>query len=179
MSLENIKKQFISIYNKEADSVFRYCLLRVSSREHSLDISQEAFLRLWKAMYENKNIKNHRALLYTITRNLIIDWYRKKKSVSLESLDGESHGGEENDFLDKLVLEETSQEILELNADGRYLMEKIQDIDESYGQVVFMRFVMDLKPKEIAEILGESVNVISVRISRGVEKMRGLFGENK
>ncbi len=38
-----------------------------------------------------------------------------------------------------------------------------------------MRYINDLSPKEIAEILEESENAISVRIHRGIQKMRLLL----
>lgn len=176
MNHEEMKKKFVSIYDAEADAVFRYTLMRVSSRETSLDISQEAFMRLWDAMRQNKNIASHRAFLFTITRNLIIDWYRKKKTVSLDGLNKNSseNDGYDPEFLDKLVLGDNLREE-ELNAEGRYVLEKIKSLPEPYQQAIFMRFVMNLKPKEISEILGENVNVVSVRINRGIEKLKQVL----
>ena len=37
-----------------------------------------------------------------------------------------------------------------------------------------MRFIDELSPKEIAAILGVSENVVSVRIHRGIKKLRQL-----
>jgi RNA polymerase sigma-70 factor (ECF subfamily) len=179
MSHQNMTNQFLAIYNAESDAIFRYCLLRTSSRDVSLDLSQEAFMRFWKMMSQKKEISNHRALLFTITRNLIIDWYRKKKTLSIESLDQEFGDNSDKSVADKFVLDNTTQEALELNADGRYLLGKIKELDEPYEQVVFMRIVLDLGPKEISQILGESENVISVRISRGLEKMKKKFVDKK
>lgn len=164
------------MYEKEADAVFRYCLIRTSSRETALDISQEAFMRFWDALVQHKPVSNDRAFLFTIVRNLIIDWYRKKKSVSLEAL-GESGDREERDVLDTLVLEDAGQDKEELNAEGRYVIEKIKELDPQYQQILYLRFVEDMKPKEIAEIMGESVNVVSVRITRAIEKLRGIVGD--
>ena len=173
MNPESIKKRFVSLYNSEIDGLFRYCFLRTSSREIAIDLAQDAFMKLWDYMSkEEKNVLNERAFLYTITRNLIIDWYRKKKSISLESLDDEEN---EIDYLDKLVLEENTQEMLELSADGRYVIEKIKELEEPYQQVVFLRFAQDLKPKEISEILNLPVNLVSVRITRGLEKLKEKF----
>lgn len=173
-----MKKEFISLYNSESDALFRYLLIRTSSREVSLDLSQESFLRLWNTISSGKEISNLRAFLFTIARNLIIDWYRKKKSVSLEAL-GESADGESSDVLDRLIVEGSSQEIAELQADGRMVIEKIKELDEPYQQAVYLRFVEDMKPQEIAMILEESVNVISVRISRGLEKLRKIAGDKE
>ncbi|MEK7227307.1 MAG: sigma factor-like helix-turn-helix DNA-binding protein, partial [Patescibacteria group bacterium] len=45
----------------------------------------------------------------------------------------------------------------------------------SARSAVYLRCVEELKPREISEILGESANVISVRISRGLEQLRALL----
>ncbi|MEK7642161.1 MAG: sigma factor-like helix-turn-helix DNA-binding protein, partial [Patescibacteria group bacterium] len=41
---------------------------------------------------------------------------------------------------------------------------------------VYLRFVEGLSPPEIAEIIGISTNATSVRITRGLEKLRTLTG---
>lgn len=170
-----MKNRFVSLYEKEADAVFRYCLIRTSSRETAIDLSQEAFMRFWDALVQHKSISNDRAFLFTIVRNLIIDWYRKKKSVSLEAL-GESRDGEERDILDTLILQDGGYIQEELRAEGRYVIEKIKELDPQYQQILYLRFVEDMKPREIAEILDESVNVVSVRLTRAIEKLRNIVG---
>jgi RNA polymerase sigma-70 factor (ECF subfamily) len=54
----------------------------------------------------------------------------------------------------------------------------IDELDETYRDVVLFRFVEDLPPKDIARITGLTENVVSVRIHRGVEKLRVLLGPN-
>jgi RNA polymerase sigma-70 factor (ECF subfamily) len=173
-----MEKRFVSLYTAEADAVFRYCLIRTSSREVALDISQDAFMRFWDALMRQTSISNDKAFLFKITRNLIIDWYRKKKSISLEAL-GESDDDTERDVLDRLVLEDSVYMQEEFNAEGRYVIEKIRELEPQYQQMLYLRFVEDMKPKEIAEVLGESVNVISVRITRAIEKLRKIVDDTQ
>jgi RNA polymerase sigma-70 factor (ECF subfamily) len=170
MKEDKLKKTFIELYNKESSALFRYLLIRTSSREVALDLSQESFLRLWKSMQKD-DIANERAFLYAIAKNQVIDWYKKKKAISLDAM-GETEDGDNN--FDKLVLDDNSQEVQELSAEGRFLVERIKDLDPPYQEVVYLRFVEDLKPQEIAEILNESVNQVSVRITRGIDKLRQM-----
>jgi len=51
-------------------------------------------------------------------------------------------------------------------------MEVLNKLEEPYRQAVTLRYVDGLSPKEIAEIVGESTNNISVRINRGIEKLK-------
>lgn len=175
MPIDDDKKRFTDIYNQESDSLFRFCLLRVSDREKALELTQETFTRLWNSMVLGQKVDNPRALAYTVARNLIIDWYRRVKSVSLESLSGEDWDGDrEFDTPDeKATLE------IELNADSRRVLSMLEKLEPQYREVIHLRYVEDLSPKDIAEVLKLNANTVSVRITRGLEALRRLIGISK
>ncbi len=164
---------FTSLYNSESDAIFRYCLIRTSSREVALDITQDTFTRLWKVLERGEQLGNQRAFLYTVARNLIIDWYRKKKPESLDAIADEAN-------VDALVVVNDSiRQDIEMSSEARFIISRITDLEEQYQQPVFLRFIEGLKPNEIADIMGVSVNVASVRISRGIDRLRTLVGYEK
>jgi RNA polymerase sigma-70 factor (ECF subfamily) len=166
MRKENVQKQFAEVYDREADAVFRFCLLRTSDREMALDFTQDTFMRFWNSLLQDKKINNHRTFIFTIARNIIIDWYRKKKSVSLDAiLEGVGAA-------DKSSFAAVAREDVETEAEAEYMIRQISTLEEPYQHAVYLRCVEELKPREIAEILGESANVISVRISRGLSQLR-------
>jgi RNA polymerase sigma-70 factor, ECF subfamily len=165
----SVQKRFAEVYSKEADAVFRFCLLRTSDREMALDFTQDTFMRFWNALQTGKKINNCRTFLFTIARNIVIDWYRKKKSVSLDSI-LEGAGA-----VDKSSFTAVAREDVEIEAEAEFLIRKIGELEEPYQHAVYLRCVEELKPREIAEILGESANVVSVRISRGLGQLRNLL----
>jgi RNA polymerase sigma-70 factor (ECF subfamily) len=167
---DTVQKKFNEIYAVEADIIFRFCLIRVSNKEQALDVSQEVFVRFWQALVSKKTMTNHRAFLFTIAHHLIIDWYRKKKSVSLEAL---TSGDEAEVFEPSDGVTDVDRS---LGIEGRYVMDKIKELDSSYREVVSLRFIEGLPPAEIGQILGISTNAASVRINRGIEKLRILTG---
>lgn len=163
------KQQFVDLYTAESDKLFRYCFLRVSNRDQAMDITQDAFMRLWDSLVQGKEIDNLRSFLFKIAHNLIIDWYRKKKAISLDSLlDSEEEGS-------KLQVADENHVHFELQSEGKRLIEKIQVLDPTYQHVVYLRFVEDLSPKEISQIVNLDVNVVSVRINRGINALRALL----
>lgn len=171
MESEILKNQFIQLYNDESDAVFRFCFFRTSDKDVAVDLMQDTFIRYWEVLSrQEKKIRNERAFLFTIARNSIIDWYRKKKTLSLESLAGESGAGAE------VFVGATQKDEIEIAQEATFLMEKIRELDPLYQQVIYFRFIEDLGPKEIAEILGVSVNVVSVRIYRGIRQLRKVAG---
>lgn len=163
-----IESLFGEIYSRESDAIFRFCLLRTSDRNMALDFTQDTFMRFWNSLVLEKDIKNHRTFLFTIARNIIIDWYRKKKSYSLENL-------MENAIEGRSSFQPIAVEDVEMEVEAVFLIRKIRELPEPYSNAVYLRCVEELKPREISEILGESANVISVRISRGLEQLRALL----
>lgn len=166
------KKIFTEMYNLESDALFRFCIFRVSNRESALDLTQETFMRYWDALISGKDIKNHRAFLFTICRNLVIDHYRKKKALSLDSFLDEV--GDSSSFIEDKDSNLNSYS----TAEARFVMDKLSELEESDGHIVYLRFIEGLRPKDIADILGVSSNVVSVRITRALEKLRSITGFN-
>lgn len=166
----NITHIFETIYENESDTIFRFCVTRVSDREQALDITQEVFVRLWQTLCRGEKVLNNKAFLFKITRNLIVDWYRKKKSVSLEGMMAHNEG------IESFVIDEASFDNLEVGPEGRFLIDKINDLSPTSRDPVYLRFVEGLSPQEIADILGVSANTASVRISRGLIELRKKTG---
>ncbi len=170
----HIKQKFTEIYEKEADSLFRYCFLRVSDREKAIDIVQDIFTELWKAQNSGEKIRKERAYLFTLAHNRIVDWYRKKKSESLDALIDKEDAGS---------IFEPADEQAHLNivssAETKMILEEIETFEPIYKDVLYLRFAEDLLPQEIASVLGITASIVSVRIARGLEKLREKFHEMK
>ncbi len=162
----DFKQQFLDIYKQNADAIFRYCLMRVSDRELAKDIAQETFLKVWQYASKGEKIANLRAFLFTTAKNLIIDQYRKKKLTSLDNMmeQGFDVGVEiDQSLFDKI--------------DGQRALAFIGSIPEKYRDAIYMQYVEGLSVKEIAEVTGETENNISVRIHRGLQKLRSILRE--
>jgi len=161
MDHDEMKELFIAAYDTHASAIFRYCRLKVSSHEVAEDVTQETFARYWQQLRLGKDVANEKALLYRIARNLVIDWYRKKKEHSLDTL---TDAGLE--FADGAHVD------IEHKAEFNAVIKTINTLDEQTREALLLRFVEGLSPREIAEITGETPNVISVRINRGITKVR-------
>lgn len=163
---KDFEQKFLEIYKQNADAIFRYCFLRTSDREIAKDLAQETFLKVWQYAGKGEAVLNPRALMFTTARNLIIDHYRKKKSSSLDNLmeQGFDVGVDFGESLmDKL--------------DGAKALAVLGSIPEKYRDAIYLQYVEGLTVKEIAEVTGESENNISVRIHRGLQKLRSLLRE--
>lgn len=161
MDQEETKAYFLQIYDTYANDIYRFCRIKVSNAELAEDLTQEVFTRFWQALRDGTVMRSDRALLYTIARNLVIDWYRKKKDASLDII------------LEKGVeFEGEGARDVTIDAEMREALAAIETLDDASREAVMLRFVEGLSPKEIGQLSGESANAISVRINRALKTVR-------
>jgi len=170
------EKELQDAFEAYNDELFRHCALRLRDRDRAVEITQECFLRTWDYMQKGNEIEQMRPFLYRTLRHLIIDEYRKKKSVSLERI----VEGTDGDVEDLLPPDESNTfEAAVERFDGVRVLEALTRLDEPYRESVTMRYVDGLSPQEIAKITGESENVISVRVHRGLKKLKDMLTEKE
>lgn len=162
------EQQFLEAFEHYSDDLFRHCYFRISDRERALDLVQDTFTKVWDYLAQGGTIDQFRPFLYRTLSNLIIDEYRKKKMTSLDAmLEGETVT--EGSFQELRV---GGLENLERQLDAKRFLSELDRMPPQYKEMVVMRYLDELSPKEIAAITGESENVVSVRIHRGMEWLR-------
>ncbi len=168
------EKAFTDAFEAHADALFRHASFRLSDRERAYDLTQETFLKAWDYVAGGGIIKQHKSFLYRILHNLIIDEYRKKKSGSLdELLENEAAAPAVEMLLSEGSVRETEEAYDEVLLVER-IQARITELPDDYRVALTLRFIDGLSTGEIAETVGVSENVVSVRIHRGVTKLRAL-----
>lgn len=169
--MEDHEVRFLKAFDDYNDALFRHASLRISDREKAIDLVHDTYTKVWSYIKGGYEIDNFRPFLYKVLNNLIIDTYRKKKEQSLDSL-LELEGVDEGSFDE---LSESSTEALAATIDGRKAFELITELPDQYREVIIYRFVDELGPKEISELVEESENVVSVRLHRGLKFLRKII----
>lgn len=160
--------RFLKAFEEYNDALFRHATLRISNRERAVDLVHDTYTKVWSYMKDGYEIENFRPFLYKVLNNLIIDEYRKKKEASLDAL-MEIDGVDEGSFAD---LQESTAESLAATIDGQKAFAHLDQLPVQYKEVIIFRFVDQLGPREISELIEESENVVSVRIHRGLRLLR-------
>lgn len=164
---KSYEKEFLRFYDQHADGIFRFCLFRVYDREQAKDLTQETFLKTWEYLSNGKVVENIKSLAYRIALNLIIDRSRKKNPES--SLEQLQENGFEPETKKDLVKE------VGLQIELKKIFSALNELEPIYREAATLRYVHELGPKEISQILNESESVVSVRISRGTKQLRQLL----
>ncbi|MBI2474343.1 MAG: RNA polymerase sigma factor [Candidatus Taylorbacteria bacterium] len=155
--------EFESIFSLHSDALFRHCYLRMHDREEAKDIVQEAFMRYWRYA-QSQDVANVKAFLFKTANNLIIDHWRKKKSFSLDEL-----------MDNGMEVADESKDLTEFSVATSDIMVMLRTLGDKERDTLVMRYIDDLPVKDIAELLEESENAVSVRIYRALKKLRERF----
>lgn len=164
-----VEREFLDAYEANTDVLFRHVLLRVRDRERAKDIVQEAFSRTWMYLSKGKKIEHIKAFLFRVANNLIVDASRRKQSSSLDTM-MEEDGYE--------VVDESITDPADIQG-VRDVLKLLASLDEMYRIVITLRYIDEMSPGEIARVLGVTENVVSVRIYRGIERLKALFNRVK
>lgn len=163
---EQEMEQFMDAYDSLNQALFRHCYFRVYDRERAKEIVHDTYTRTWEYIANGNKIENLRAFLYRVLNNLIINEAKKKKPLHLEDLQttGFDPGNDPRENIDIAIEAGRVKKILEL-------------LGEHDRNLILMRYVNDLGPKDIAKIMNESENVISVRLHRAMKEFRKVLDE--
>lgn len=162
-SMRDQNAEFLALYDAYADAVFRLCYAKVSSRDEAKDLSQEAFTRVFERLSSGgERIENLRAFLFTVTRNLIKDHYKRKKPVLERDLP--------EGAMEAVGVEPDAERLTE----ARIAFSALAQLPDAYREALSLHLVEGYGIGEVAEMLGERPNTVSVRVKRGIEKLRVL-----
>jgi len=128
-----------------------------------MDITQEAFLRLWKKWEEGEAIVNPRAWLLRVARNLAEDHaksaFRRNGTHPPQTMNGvQSH---DSLPLDNLEREETFAQL-------RGILHEMPQPDK---EILTLRYALEYNTGEIAALLGINATAVHMRLSRARQRL--------
>lgn len=159
---------FLETYDQYSTAIYRHCFFRVFSEPRAEELTQEAFMKFWLYIKGGNEVKNPKALLYKIATNLVIDYSRKKKELSLEEV------------LEKAPAQEPfyeGAEKIETDIAFHEVLDTMHELPEEARELITMRYVDDMTPAEIAEVLGISANNVSVKINRAMTQLKSILNK--
>lgn len=151
---------------KERGRLLDFIRKRVSSEEDAEDILQDVFFELVETYRLMKPVEKVASWMFTVARNKIIDRYRKKKPVSLESQMGFSseEEGERLNFEELLEdYSESADSELIRNIILEALEEALEELPAEQREVFLLHEIEDRSFQEISELSGVSVNTLLSR----------------
>lgn len=158
---------FGQLYGIYLDRIYRYAFHQVRDRMTAEDITEEVFVKAWKAIKSCKGKgKTFSAWIYRIAHNHIINTLRNsQKFTSIEM---------EN------IAEISSPKLeVETKLEQQELTEMIADLPQNQRQVVVLKFIDGLDNKEIGKIMRKSEGAVRILQMRALTALRKKIGGGK
>lgn len=151
--------------------IYRLCFRMTGNADDAADLTQEAFLKAWRALDTFRFDASFSTWLYRLASNLCLDFLRAEKRRATLPLTHDADGGEE------LTLEPAdaapTPEEAALRAEQQAQLAAAMDaLEPEQRQILTLRVVNDLSYAEIADILGVREGTVKSRLSRAREALR-------
>jgi RNA polymerase sigma-70 factor (ECF subfamily) len=157
------RAEFEALYEHHSREVWALAYARWMDPDLALDVTQEAFLRLWKQWEAGDDIQNPRAWLLRVARNLAEDYaksaFRRYGTQPPELLNGVRSA-------QPLPAELLEKE--EMFAQLRAVLDEMAPADRD---VLTLRYALDYDATTIAELLGVNVTAVHMRLSRARQRL--------
>jgi RNA polymerase sigma-70 factor (ECF subfamily) len=157
-------ESFGMLYDQYAEVIFRYVYSHLENRLDAEDLTEEIFLRAWRALpkYDERGLP-FSAFLFRIARNSLIDYYRQRKVVqSIDDIEIQSHDAGPEETVDTRI-------------ENNDLRKQIAELREDYRNVLIFRFLSGLSPEETAQVMQRSVGAVRVLQHRALSALKDLL----
>lgn len=168
LDMQTQSADFDYIYNEYFAPLYRYTLSQTKDCEVAQDLVQTVFFKVLQKFPPDK--LPPLPYFFTITRNAIIDYWKKKKEIILDlsATPFATLIDEKADLESALQEKFTSQEITRA----------LEQLNFEQKEILTLRFISDLPNPEISKILSKSEKAIRQLQYRALKSSRGLIKSN-
>lgn len=160
-----LEQKIEQLFEQFREPIFRYLVVTFGSKAEAEDITQEAFIKLYHAFKEGKQVENLKAWLYRIAHNLAIDQIRHQQFISPL---GEMEWAEIAESLPDLDTN-PEEKLLKLERRER-LHNAMKVLTAQERQCLHLR-AAGFRYREIAEIMNIGVPTVGEYLKRGINKI--------
>jgi len=172
-------QEIVHQYNRR---IYNICYRFSGSADDAADLTQEVFIKIYRTL---STFDGTRAAFMTwvttVTRNLLVDNFRKGKYDRLtDSLEG-TPGGQEEGLTVGEQLEDQSagpEERVQSHQAQKMVHEALLKLSPELREAVILRDLQDMDYKEIAQALKIPEGTVKSRINRGRTELARLLQRN-
>jgi RNA polymerase sigma-70 factor, ECF subfamily len=153
------------LFEKFKWDVYKTCFYMLHDQHEAEDMTQNVFIKVFSQEYQK--IENIKSWLITITMNMCRNHLKRSSKVIVvdEFLENPSQENVESDF----ELKQLRHEMVEL----------LSKLPERTKSVIILKYLHELKNKEIAEILDISEGTVKASCHYGLKLLRGYMNHQE
>jgi len=161
-------RELVEKYKKKA---YHLALGMVGNKDEAFDISQEAFIRVYKSAGKFHTDQRFFPWFYSIISNLCLDCLKRRKKWDSRQIDID-----ENDFL--LVAESNPEKIILEKEAARNLRRAIMKLEFADREIIMLKHFRDLSYNEIAVLMNIPRGTVMSRLYYARHKLAEIMNED-
>lgn len=165
----NIKNATV-FFQGDYQRIFRYILSMVRDTATAEDLTQETFLRAYHRRDSLREAAARTAWLYRIATHTCLDHFRQSAH--------RGHLESETDLTEVDIAEPDApslQQTIEQDEMSGCIQRYLNRLSDSYRSVILLHDMHELTALEIAELLGESLPTVKIRLHRARQKLKAIL----
>ena len=154
---------FDAVYQQYGREVWSLVFARWLNAEVANDICQETFLRLWQQWQSGEKIRNPRAWLLRVARNLAEDYGKSAFH---------RNGTQEPEYLARVPGSQPAPPEQLQTCEALQLVRRfLQELSPTDREILTLRYALEYSIEEIAETLGINVSAVHMRLTRARQRL--------
>ncbi|HWA32077.1 MAG TPA: RNA polymerase sigma factor [Candidatus Paceibacterota bacterium] len=170
---EGEKGAFKLLVERYTPLLYNYAA-RFVGRDNAEDMVQDIFIKAWRNIGRfDPDKASWKTWIFTISRNRVTDFLRKKKTISFSDLENPN---EDITFSENIPGEDNlpSAELEKLE-DKELLEELLQKLRPNYREVLVLHYQEDMTFEEIGKVLGKPLNTVKSDHFRAIRELRKML----
>jgi RNA polymerase sigma-70 factor, ECF subfamily len=176
------KHAFEVLIHRHQRSVLNFIFRFMGNRSDAEDLTQEVFLRIWKAAGTYKSEAKFTTWLYRITTNLCLN---KQHAIRIRRLFAKSHAQEQRwDSKDAFSIGEnteskTPEDHLIDSEQSAHLLNAIHTLPTSQRIAIVLKIYDEMSYQEISQIMDRSISAVDSLLIRAKKNLRKKLTKKK
>lgn len=157
---------FAPIYTRYSTRIYLYVRARVATDEDALDITQQVFVKSFKALPKYRCTDTPvSAWLFRVARNLVIDHQRRTRSTTdINAIPG---------LLRSATI--SPEDAAVRGEEIELLRSALKRLDQEKRDLLALRYAANLRIREIAAVVGKSEEATKKQLSRALQSLRKQY----
>lgn len=172
-------RAFEDLVTRHRGRVYAMIQNMVKNDADAWDLSQEVFLKVWKALPKFEARAKFSTWLYRIVHNVVYDWMRKRKLKSAGEFDDQLLSESQIAVGARTTpnREERPDQAMSTGELRYRIHEAIGKLSPDHQEVVMLREIQGLDYKEIADVMDISMGTVMSRLFYARKKLQGLLSD--
>lgn len=166
---------FQALYDRHKRRVYSLCLRMTANTAEAEDLTQEAFLQLYRKIGTFRGESAFSTWLHRLSVNVVL-MHLRKKSLPVVSLEETTQVGEEDTPKKDFGAEDLS---LAGSIDRLQLQKAVDDLPPGYRTIFVLHDIEGYEHNEIAGIVGCSIGNSKSQLHKARMKLRDLLKQSK